>query len=213
MLLSKPKTYDSNDPRAREITQLIAEEICVDMEPLNHVNKIGFQRLIKKLCPQYEVVSRTHITKTIIPDMYTRAKTKVKSVLENIPYLCVTSDLWTSDASSNINDFISITAHGLDNNFAPHNFCLEVMPFEGDTHTGENIADNLVKALVEWGITDKVKVIITDNARNMLTAIAKFPQIDHVSCMAHSLQLVLQVRNKQSKTQNSKFMIIYLLYF
>lgn len=58
------------------------------------------------------------------------------------------------------------------------------MPFEGDAHTGENIADNLFIALSDWEITDKVKLIITDNASNMITAMKNLPQIYHLSCMA-----------------------------
>lgn len=39
--------YDTDDPRAKAITQTIAEQICVDMEPFDLVNKLGFQRTVK----------------------------------------------------------------------------------------------------------------------------------------------------------------------
>lgn len=190
-ILENSKKYAVDDIRAKEITRLIAEEICIDMEPLNHVNKIGFQRLLKKLCPRYEIVSRTHLTQTVLPDMYSRVKSKIQLQLNNITNLCITSDLWSSDSSSQINDFISVTAHGLNNNFEIRNFCLEVMPFEGEIHTGENISDNLYQALNEWNITKQVKMFVTDNARNIVNAIRNIQHVDHFPCMAHSLQLVL----------------------
>lgn len=135
-LFSNCSVYDINHLRAKEITQLIAEEICLDMEPVAHVNKKGFQRL-KKICPKYVMVSRTHIAQTILPDIYTRVKAKVHLELKNIPYITVTADLWTSDASSHINDFISVTAHGVSNEFELKNFYLEVLPFEGENHCSE----------------------------------------------------------------------------
>lgn len=185
------KKYAVDDIRAKEITRLIAEEICIDMEPLNHVNKIGFQRIIKKLCPRYEMVSRTHLTQTVLPDMYSRVKSRIKIQLTSITNLCITSDLWSSDSSSQINDFISVTAHGLNNNFELKNLCLEVMPFEGESHTAENISQNLYQALNDWDITKQVKIVVTDNARNIVNAIRNLQNVDHFPCMAHSLQLVL----------------------
>jgi hypothetical protein len=191
-IFSRSASYSSDHPRAREITKLIVEEMCLDMEPLDHVNKKGFQRLMKNICPKYEMVSRTHITQTILPDMYNRVKTKIQCELKNLPYISVTTDLWTSDSSSHVNDFISITAHGLNKNFELKNFCLEVMPFEGEKHSAENISDNLQLAMLEWEITDRVKVIVTDNARNIVNAVKDIHEVKHVPCMAHTLQLVLQ---------------------
>lgn len=191
-ILENSKKYAVDDNRAKEITRLIAEEICVDMEPLNHVNKIGFQRLMTKLCPRYEMVSRTHLTQTILPDMCDRVQSKIKLELNSITHLCITSDMWTSDSSSNINDFISITAHGLNSSFELKNFYLEVMPFEGESHSGELISQNLCQAFNKWEIVEKVRLAVTDNARNVVNAINNIPNVEHFSCMAHSLQLVLQ---------------------
>jgi hypothetical protein len=183
--------YDINHPRAKEITQTIAELICLDMEPLDLVNKKGFNRLLRKLCPKYKIVSRTYITETVLPDMYSRVKNKVQIELNKIPYIVITTDLWTSDSSSNINDFISFTAHGINQNFETQNFCLEVMPFEGDSHSGENIAHNLNLAMLKWEINNKVVAVVTDNARNIVNAIKELQSLEHISCMVHTVQLVL----------------------
>lgn len=191
-LFESCRKYAVDDPRSKEITRLIAEEICVDMEPLNHVNKVGFQRLIKKICPRYEMVSRTHLTQVVLPDLYVQVKSKVKLQISNISNLCMTSDLWSSDSSSSINDFISVTIHGVDKNFEMKNICLDVKPFDGETHSGELIAQNLCQAITNWEIETKLKVIITDNARNIVNATKSIPNIEHIPCMAHSLQLVLQ---------------------
>jgi hypothetical protein len=111
--------------------------------------------------------------------------------LNKIPYIVITTDLWTSDSASNINDFISFTAHGINQNFETQNFCLEVMPFEGDSHSGENIAHNLNLAMLKWEINNKVVAVVTDNARNIVNAIKELQSLEHISCMVHTVQLVL----------------------
>lgn len=121
------------------------------MEQFDIVNKQGFQRTIKQLCPKYKMVSRPHISENVIPDIYCRVKTKIKELLQELPHIIVTTDLWTSDASSFVNDFISLTAHGVNSNFELKNYCLAVFPFEGEKHSGENIAENLRQLFQDWG--------------------------------------------------------------
>nr|CAI5836932.1 unnamed protein product [Callosobruchus analis] len=145
--------YDTDDPRAKAVTQTIAEQICIDMEPFDLVNKQGFQRTIKQLCPKYKMVSRPHISENVIPDMYCRVKNKVKNLLHELPHIIVTTDLWT--AASSINDFISLTAHGLNENFELKTYCLKVFPFEGEKHNSENIAGNLRQLFQDWGINEQ----------------------------------------------------------
>ena len=41
-----------------------------------------------------------------------------------------------------------------------------------ERHTAENLADELRQTFNEWGITEKVTAIVTDNAKNMVNAIA-----------------------------------------
>ncbi|CAG5044280.1 unnamed protein product [Parnassius apollo] len=103
-ILEKSVMYDTDDPRAKAITQTIAEQMCVDMEPFDLVNKLGFQHTIKQFCPKYKMVSRPHISENVIPDMYCRVRTKIMELLHELPHITITTDLWTSDASSSVND-------------------------------------------------------------------------------------------------------------
>jgi hypothetical protein len=63
-----------------------------------------------------------------------------------------------------------LTAHGINQNFETQNFCLE-MPFECDSHSGENLAHNLNLAVLKWEINNKVVAVVTDNARNIVNAL------------------------------------------
>lgn len=90
--------FDTDDPRAKAITQTIAAQICVDMEPFELVNKLGFHRTIKQFCPKYKMVSRPHISENVlvIPDMYCRVRTKIMELLHELSHIIITTDLWTS---------------------------------------------------------------------------------------------------------------------
>lgn len=134
------------------------------------------------------MVSRPHISENVIPDMYCRVKHKIKDLLQELPHIVVTTDLWTSDSASTVNDFISLTAHGLNGSFEHKSYCLDVFPFEGENHTGENVAYNLRHLFEEWGINHQVRAIVADNARNMGLAVA-LVEVQRISCMAHSLQI------------------------
>jgi hypothetical protein len=68
-----------------------------------------------------------------------------------------------------------------------------------------HLMKNLIRANLfnGWEILGKVKVIVTDNARNVVNAIRNIQGVDHYPCMAHSLQLVLQnscLNKAKSKT-------------
>lgn len=101
--------------------------------------------------------------------------------------------MWTSDASSQVNDFISLTGHGVNEDFQLKSYCLEVFPFEGDSHSGENIANNMHMMFLEWQLVGKVAAVVTDNARNMVKANDELDlSLKHISCLVHSIQLELK---------------------
>ncbi|GBP09762.1 Zinc finger BED domain-containing protein 4 [Eumeta japonica] len=142
------------------------------------------------------MVSRFHITEKVIPEMYQRVRAKVLELLKDLPHIVITTDIWTSDSSSQSNDFISLTAHGITATFEYKSYCLEVLPFDG-SHTGINIASNLNKAFHDWNIQDRVRAIVSDNAANISVAIREIQEtynVVPVKCLAHSLQLVIKAR-------------------
>lgn len=90
-----------------------------------------------------------------------------------------------------MNDFISLTAHGVNSNFELKNYCIAVFSFEGEKHSGENIAENLRQLFQDWGIKQQVRAVVTDNAPNMGLAVTQVG-VERIRCLAHSLQLVLK---------------------
>jgi len=58
-------------------------------------------------------------------------------------------------------------------------------------HTAEHIAGELRRVTDEWGISNKVAAIVTDDASNMVAAV-RITGWTHIHCFAHTLNLVVQ---------------------
>lgn len=67
---------------------------------------------------------------------------------------------------------------------------MDCFPFT-DRHTAENLKDELTRVVTEWGIKEKVFAIATDNAANITKAV-KLTSWNHLSCLAHTINLIVQ---------------------
>ena len=81
------------------------------MRPLDSVNDPGFTQLIKTLEPRFDIESRTHITQTIIHQLYEETREKVMEKLKQARSIALTTDGWTSCANRS---FVTVTAHLID---------------------------------------------------------------------------------------------------
>lgn len=70
-------------------------------------------------------------------------------------------------------------------------------------HTSQNIIDCLQNIVRQWGLQNKIAACTTDNASNITSAI-RLCQWRHVSCFAHSLNLIIQSSLDQIKETRVK---------
>lgn len=82
-----------------------------------------------------------------------------------------------------------VTAHGLiDGKLESFNLVAQCMDV---AHTADNIRAELKDVLQDWNIYNKVVLVVSDNAANMVKAIGdEFGKDKHVGCFAHSINLV-----------------------
>ncbi|XP_054012802.1 E3 SUMO-protein ligase ZBED1-like [Hylaeus anthracinus] len=158
-----------------------------DLEPFKIVEDIRFKEFVHALNPSYEFPNRKFISHSSIPARFEEAKHTCKEKLENSTKVSITTDTWTS---LNTESFIAVTAHFI-NNFKLESILLICVQMT-DSHTGQNISDELKIICKEWEIFNKVDFATTDNASNMKTAILKYCRWKHVSCFGHSLNLIVK---------------------
>lgn len=185
--------------RAKAITHAIGEMMVLDFQPYSVVQDIGFQRLMKVLEPKYELPSRTTFSRNVVPKMYDAVKVKIQSSLNEalpaVPCLSLTCDMWTSRANDS---YISLTCHYITEDFSMQRHVLGNSNFPG-SHSAIAIHTKLNEMLSEWGLSDVTIpiYIVTDNARNIVAAVNK-SNWESVSCMAHTLQLMIVDAKKQT---------------
>ncbi|KAJ8889389.1 hypothetical protein PR048_008888 [Dryococelus australis] len=97
-----------------QITELIGKMICCDMLPFRIIESEGFNDLISFLEPRYKIPDQTTFSRTVIAELYQRVQSRVKEGFVGVEHVSLTSDLWSTHACD---DFISLTAHFVDNNF------------------------------------------------------------------------------------------------
>jgi hypothetical protein len=108
----------------------------------------------------------------------------------------LTADMWTS--TINREAFLGLTIHYIDYDWKLHHFLLDIIPFTV-SHTGMNIAHEIMRVLDEFDISSKIIALTTDNESAMLVcgeeiALAlnlEFSNMifSHYRCAAHVLNL------------------------
>lgn len=130
---------------------------------------------------------RRQLTESILPAVYERMLTKVKSTIDLAPFLSVTIDSWSSLACSR--SLLSITAHILDEKMTPRCAILGAKPISG-LHTANNLRAIVESCLTELGISiDRVHMMTRDAASTM-RKLSRDMEIDSLDCFAHKLDLV-----------------------
>lgn len=180
-----------NSARAQEITEPVAVFICKDLRPYSVVENSGFKKMVSTLEPRYTIPTRKHMTEVAVLKLYTEVKTAVLESLKSVERVGLTCDGWTSRTTD---PYVTTTSHFFSNEWALVSNVLQTRALH-KSHTGSNIANLLTETINEWGLTDKVLAIVTDNAANMLLAVRLIESL-HVGCFAHILNLALQAALK-----------------
>lgn len=153
------------------------------------VENVGFRHSVHTLEPRYTIPTRIQLSEITIPKMYTDVKNNIANALKSAER--VTCDSWTSRATDS---YLTITCHYNDRNWRLVSHVLQTRAIEA-SHTATYLAELLTEALQEWELLDKDPAAVTDNAANMVRAVASMGLL-HVGCYAHKLNLASQAALK-----------------
>lgn len=143
--------------------------IAKDLQPVSIVEDEGFRNLVKILDPRYRIPSRKQLMKEKIPKLYEECHSRVKKAVDGANSVVLTTDIWTSRATE---AYLTVSCHIIDENWQMQAYVLQTCSFQGQ-HNAENICSELKRVTQEWGITDKVQAVITDNGANFVAAVRK----------------------------------------
>lgn len=189
-------SFKDGGDKYNRITTAILYMICRDCQPISIVDDEGFKYLLKVTAPLYKVPSRRTID-TLLASKYGYISGLLKAELGKVPYVCLTTDIWTETHTTR--SFLGITAHFISSSFLEPKTELQLQnvtigAFElTDRHTGEHLAYELTAKCSEWNINkDKVTTVVTDGGGNMVKAVDIAFGKKHSYCFAHLLNLLAQ---------------------
>ncbi|CAI5994789.1 unnamed protein product [Closterium sp. NIES-65] len=130
--------------------------------------------------------------------------------------LSLSTDIWTSE---NNLAFMVVTVHRITSDFQLRQHILDFVQLEG-SHTASLIAKTLEGILAEWGLTEMLFAVTTDNAENNNKAMRmlagdpaegaaariEFPLFDkdrHVRCIAHVMNIAVQAALKKDEVKEA----------
>ncbi|KAK7882934.1 hypothetical protein WMY93_029108 [Mugilogobius chulae] len=182
--------------RQKGLDESLVRMVARDLLPMSSVEDEGFRAFVRDLDPGYVLPSRKALKKMII-DLYDKTKEKTKEALKNAESVCLTTDMWSS---INMDGYIGVTGHFVTPESKLATVILGVSQFQ-QSHTAQNIAESQKLLMEDWGIKEKVQCMVTDNAANMKLSV-QLLNIRHVSCFAHTLNLIVKKAIDQTPAMN-----------
>ncbi|GMF29752.1 unnamed protein product [Phytophthora fragariaefolia] len=193
-------------PEQQNVNKLLGRWVARHFRPMIVVEDEAFKEFVFYITHQLDHVkfalpNRSQLRNEIVAlAVYFR-----KLVTEDILHCCVfyslTSDIWTGrDGHS----YISLTIHFLTEAFELRSWTLEVQELPG-IHDGVAIATALNEMRDEWGLSKEYCTKLGhDGGTNMVSA-ADIVGVPSMSCIAHSLHLVVAgILIKQKTTRNQQ---------
>jgi len=174
-----------SDRVCEDLKGAIAQWIASSGRPVAIVEDPGLKTVLRVALQNqnYTLPSRRTID-NITARMYDEKLQEHRKTVENCTSLALTTDFWTSN---NNESYCGITGHWIDGDWKLNSVTLGCMRVE-ERHTAANVASLYSQFADEWHIADKIRCIVTDNARNMVAAISR-TAFSHLPCVAHCLQL------------------------
>lgn len=162
--------------------------IVKEYHPFSIVEDKEFRKLLNMLSPNYIIPSRKTVSNSLLPQMYEMVVQRVKDKLKNVTAVCLTTDGWTS---RNNESFLAVTAHFIDpDNITELSSVLLACTSFNESHTADNLASFLKNTVSEWGLSQRITVVVSDNAANIKSAIEKCGW-RRLSCFAHDINLIV----------------------
>ena len=220
------KSNDKVKPRITEedkkkLNVEIVQMSAIDLRPLSFATGEGFKKVAntlielgskygKGLTVDDILLDPTRYSRKILPDLYDEVISKLKKSLlrqfdttpTHLPAVTFTGDHWTSKHTSE--EYTSISASWLDEDFSMHNNTLCVDKYTQDTkHSASILLDieeklrKIVPAEVING-RESLCTFVSDSDSKLVAAIR--PVFTRVSCSAHDLSLCVKTALKRQSS-------------
>ncbi|CAF0980794.1 unnamed protein product [Brachionus calyciflorus] len=160
------KDENSNKKASVDICYLLLMFVITAVLPFRCVNNIYFVKFCAALNPNFKVPDRKTLS-NLSKKYYMDRKNSLKETLKKTSYINLTFDAWTSIQNYN---YLGMTAHYFDENLNLVSNCLSVKSLTGG-HSSTNIVDKVKEILFDYGISEKIFFVSTDNVNSMVKCV------------------------------------------
>ena len=188
-----PKKMSLTDPKSKRITASIVKMIVTDLRPANVVEGLGFVDLMATTAPEYPLAKAEYYSQKV-RDLYATKAALLKTKLESVRHLAITTDLWTSIAH---HAYMGVTGHYVDDAGTLQSCLLDCVELPADEHSAADIASALQDRFEFWGLVQdgncKVFAGVCDNGANVMKALCEHLQLPFVlGCFSHTVNLAVE---------------------
>ena len=156
-IVERYKSYSANHPRAKAVTNRVAEMMATDLQHFSIVSDVGFCHLLAEREPRYVLPSRRHFLEVVIPEMYVKVKRRVSELLNSANYSSLTTDIRSSTNCYHL--LLKLTAHFIvDSSMEKKDVMLCAWQFDElhtHTHTAPNISVTILSHVRSWEIEER----------------------------------------------------------
>lgn len=153
------------------------------------------------LAPGYVLSSRKTESNSLLPQLYESTVDTIKKCNS----VCWITDAWTS---INNKSYVTITArkYYIDDDTKMSSILIGCQHFTA-RHTAVEMSSLLIEHVHKWGLVNKITMIVSDNAANMVAAV-RLCQWRHFPCFADSINLIVQSGLEEVKPKLGKVKVI-----
>jgi hypothetical protein len=176
-----PYTRESSSYQRR--FEAVVGFVIADGLPLSVVESERFRELVEVLDPRFSLPSRKTL-KEHLKQKFITIKQQIHLEARRAPALAFTADAWTSPANQG---YVGVTVHFVSAQWKLVSKCLGLRQL-AEAHTAENLMNIITEIIGDL----HPLCMITDNGANICSAMDMLPRQHHITCAAHTLQLVVR---------------------
>lgn len=160
------KKYGSQNPRQRLLIESLVKNVIINCAlPVAIVDNQHFRQFLTDIDPKFSPPCRQTVTSSFLPQYLKEKKAKLEDLLKQCSDVALTTDAWTDRRA---HAFLGVTVHKfVSGKNSSHLLAFRTLP---GSHTGQRIAEELEAIINEFGLQNKVRFIVSDNASNMKKA-------------------------------------------
>ncbi|XP_048088404.1 E3 SUMO-protein ligase ZBED1-like isoform X3 [Alosa alosa] len=185
----QPVTVPQQVSQDEHLKHHLLKMLVTDLLPFSKVKDVGFRAYCRALNPTFDPPSSALWVRTELQSVYEHIKAEVRNMLQSVPEVALTAEMWTHTSEG---VYLTVSCHFIDRYWKRRNCLLETVALDSE-RDASRVAEQLLKTSSDWGIADKVKVVVSNMiCKGSMTESCEAKGWAHVRCFVCNLDIVFR---------------------